>query len=312
MKELLKQWGSQFDEAQISFLFGNVWRVDLAGKIYVLKRRTNRTHVWEEYDLINWLSNQNQPISRLLYTTEDMPWAEHQGSVFVLYPYVEGISGDSMDLLAKKIAREIGSKLARLQQDLALYDKANVFPNFDLFKEVASHAWPTVQSYLVKDFRHRIKDLEEAISGQLLNPYESLPRQLIHRDFQPANLIFLDNQLQGILGFDRVRLGVRLYDLCYLSVHVLNTVFADLQQRKTWLDFVRYLLAGYHAIEPLTKAEAYSFLYIIYLIQIRFIADHLDAGNSALADVNVGMLLWLREQHAYFEPLIVKQVTEQT
>lgn len=307
MRHLLKQWGSEFACAQVTALRGGVWQVELAEKMYILKHRSNRTRVWAEYDLMNWLILHKQPISQLIHTKEQVPWAEYENRMYVLYPYLAGTSGDEL-VLDNAYAWKIGAGIASLHVDLATYEAAENFPVFDVFKEVASFAWPTVQGYLGGKFRNRLHDLEQGMSRNFINPYESLPRQLIHRDLHPGNLIFNDGNLMGILDFDRVRIGVRLFDLCYFASAVLSQDFATSQNKTGWFSFVQALIDGYISVQPLTPAEGISFLYIVYLIQILFVAHHLDEGNTKLADLDLAMLLWINDQHDFLEPLITKAV----
>jgi len=310
VNNLLAQWGPRFASAQIQTLVDGVWHLKIGDEAYILKRRSNRTRVWEEFDLLTWLLEHDQPVSLLMCTKENIPWAEHQGSFYVLYRYLHGTPGNELDMLDGSLAQATGSELARLHQALGGYGGSASFPSFDLFQEVSSYAWPTVQAYSSMKFRDRLQGLEQEISTQLVNPYEALPRQLIHRDFHPGNLVFTDGKINGILDFDRVRIGVRLFDLCYLATSVLSEGFGDPKKRERWLGFVQDLVRGYTAVDPLQKTEGHVFSDIMYLIQLLFIAYFLDEGNTTLADLNLGILLWLYEQHDYLQPRIAKTVLD--
>lgn len=310
MKNVLEKWGSRFAEAITTPLLDGVWRLELDNKTYILKRRTNRTRAWEEYDLLKWLSEHDQPITLFLFTTEGVPWAEYQGSFYVLYPYVDGTPGNELPLLSQPFALESGAALGKLHRALGTYGARAEFPGFGLFHEVASYAWPAVQSYSSVNFHDRLHDLGQAISTELVNPYEALPRQLIHRDLHSGNLVFRDERVVGILDFDSVRIGIRLFDLCYLATSVLSSGFNESKTREGWPGFVQDLIKGYGTIQPLEKTEGYVFLYIIYLIQLLSIAYYLDEGNKSLADLNLGILFWIFDQHDYLQPLIEKTVSE--
>ncbi len=311
MKELLEKWGCEFGQAEISPLEDGVWRVQLGAETYILKHRATRSRVWEEYDLLNWLTENGHPISPLLFTGEGAPWAEYQLGIYVLYRYVEGTPGDRVDTYTAAFAREAGSTLARLHLGLAEYEAAESFPVFEVFQEAASFAWPAVQAHAAAKFGHGLHDLEEVIGGELVNPYEALPRQLIHRDFHPGNLILRDGRVVGILDFDRVRLGVRLFDLCYLATAVLSGGFEDPNKRRKWLVFLKELIAGYGSVSPLTRTEGFAFLPMVYLIQLLFIAHFLDLGKTVLADKNLAMLLWIYDQQDFLRPVIEKAVAGQ-
>lgn len=306
MKQLLQCWGPEFKEAQAIPLRGGVWRVACGPGEYVLKHRSNRTRVWEEYDLMGWLVAHKLPVSQLKYTTAGTPWAEYNGRFYVLYPYLPGTSGDQLEILTVPYGLEIGRGLAQLHLNLADYRSVQLFPKFNLFQEVASFAWPTIRGYMGSRFRHSLQDIERGISSNLVNPYQTLPRQLIHRDFHPGNLIFQAGSLVGILDFDRVRVGIRLFDLCYLTTGALSLIFENVRLRENWAGFVQALISGYSSVQPLSHAEGFSFLYIVYLIQFLFAAYHLDTGNTDLTDRNIAMLLWLNEQHEFLKPLIEK------
>lgn len=305
MKELLTKWGPQFEQAEVSPLGDAVWRVQLGRENYVLKHRATRTRVWEEYNLLNWLTKNGQPISPLLHTEGDVPWAEYQGGIYVLYRFVDGTPGSELDLYDEDLATEVGSALARLHRELASYEGSEAFPSFDLFQEVAGFAWPEVQAYAAVKFRQRLHDLRQTLEEQL-NTYEVLPRQLIHRDFHPGNIVFGQGKLVGILDFDRVRIGVRLFDLCYLATAVLSSGFSDPKRRAEWPGFVQALVKGYQSVQPLTRTESCAFLHIIYLIQLLFIGHFLDNGSNGLADLNLAMLLWINDQHDFLQTLVEK------
>jgi len=308
VKELLEKWGSKFGQAEIFPLEDGVWRVQLGKEVYILKHREARTQVWEEYNLLNWLTAQGQPISPLLYTVQGTPWAEYQLGIYVLYPFVEGLPGNQLGGYTVEFVREAASTLARLHLALAGYQASDAFPVFDLFQEAASYAWPLVQAHAAATLGHGLHALRETLEGELVNPYEALPRQLIHRDFHPGNLIFRQGKIAGILDFDRVRLGIRLFDLCYLATAILSEVFADPKKRLEWPGLVQELISSYDGEAPLTRTEAFAFVYIIYLIQLLFIAHFLDLGKTALADKNLAMLLWVYDQQDFLQPVIEKLV----
>ncbi|HHY10846.1 MAG TPA: phosphotransferase [Firmicutes bacterium] len=308
MKELLTKWGLEFARAETAPIKGGIWQVWLDDKVFVLKHRTNRTRVWAEYDLMNWLKENSQPVSRLLRTVEDTPWAEYDGGFYVLYPYLAGISGDKIRDLNTAYAEEIGRGLADLHRCLARYKEDSKFRQFDVFSDVSNYAWPTVQAYAGFRLHNRLQAIEQDIGRNMVNPYQALPRQLIHRDFHPGNFVFQEGKITGILDFDKVRIAPRIFDLCYLATAVLSTRFNDPAKREEWPRFVQALLLGYGKVQPLSKTEGFIFLYIVYLIQFLFIAFQLDGGKEKAADLNLAMLLWLNEQHEFLEPLIEKAV----
>lgn len=310
MNKLLKQWGSKFKDAQVTSIRGGIWQVDLGEEKFILKRRRNRTKVFDEYELMTWLFENGLPISQLLYSTEGVPWGEQEGTIYVLYPFLEGDSGTELKDLNIALASDIGTSLAKLHKALANYKTTEKFSVFDIFNEVASFAWATVHGYLKEPYRCKLQELEQTIGGEFVNIYETLERQLVHRDFHLGNIVVEKNKLVGILDFDRVKVGIRVFDLSYFTVAVLSHTFSESLKRDDWFTFTQSFLTGYLEEQSLTKAEGYSYFYIMYLILILFAAYNLDAGNSELADLNISMLFWLHDQHDYLQPLIEKIIVK--
>lgn len=310
MNKLLKQWGTKFKDAQITSIRGGIWQVDLDEERFILKRRRNRTKVFDEYELMVSLLQSGLPISQLLYSTNDVPWGELEGSIYVLYPFLEGNSGTELTTLNTSLASNIGTSLAKLHKTLANYETVEKFPTFDVFNEVASFAWAAVHGYIEKPYRRKLQELEQTIGGEFVNIYETLERQLVHRDFHLGNIVVKDNKLVGILDFDRVRVGIRVFDLSYFTVAVLTHTFSKSLKRDDWFSFTLSFLDGYLGEQSLDKAEGYSYFYVIYLILILFAAYNLDADNLELADLNICMLFWLHDQHDYLQPLIEKTIVK--
>jgi len=310
VNKLLEQWGSKFKDARVSSIRGGIWQVESADERFILKRRRNRTKVFDEYELMNWLQQNDLPISQLLYSTEDVPWGGRSGSIYVLYPFLEGMSGTELQNLNIPLAIDIGASLAKLHRAFSQYEAVEKFPSFDIFNEVASFGWPTIHGYVKSPFRSKLQELEQAIGGDFVNNYEMLERQLVHGDFHLGNIVVGDNKLLGILDFDRVRMGVRVFDLCYFTCAVLSHTFKNSLKKDDWLTFTKSFIKGYIKKQSLTKIEAHSYFYVMCLIIIVSAAMNLDAGNTEQADQNISILFWLYDQHDYLQPMLENAILE--
>ena len=63
--------------------------------------------------------------------------------------------------------------------------------------------------------------------------YPTLPRQIIHRDPNPGNIICTDDSW-GFIDFDLAERNVRIYDPCYAATAVLSETFGE--ENGKWLD----------------------------------------------------------------------------
>ena len=91
---------------------------------------------------------------------------------------------------------------------------------------------------------------------QLEECYPALPRQIIHRDPNPANII-REKEQWGFIDFELSQRNARIFDPIYASTAVLSETFSnwDDAMGERWLRLYRNILWGYDAVNPLTDAE---------------------------------------------------------
>ena len=156
MKNVLEQWGPEFASAEGTAFERGMAAGTRCSDLYS-QAQVKSDPCLGRYNLLQWLHKHGQPISQLVCTSADVPWAEYHGFFYVLYPYLAGTPGDDLDLFEQTLARQAGSALARLHQALAAYEASCEFPDFNLFQKVSSYAWPTVQSYSTVKFSNRLR-----------------------------------------------------------------------------------------------------------------------------------------------------------
>lgn len=121
--------------------------------------------------------------------------------------------------------------------------------------------------------------------------YPNLPRQIIHRDPNPGNIICSDDQW-GFIDFDLSERNVRLYDPCYVATAVLSETFG--QDNEKWLGIYRDIIWGYDSVAHLTESERKAIPYIILANQ--FVCVAWFAGQDKYAEIfetNKRMTTWL-------------------
>ena len=52
--------------------------------------------------------------------------------------------------------------------------------------------------------------------------YDKLPKQLIHRDPNPSNILFDNGIVTGFIDFDLSEINIRLWDVCYCATGILS------------------------------------------------------------------------------------------
>lgn len=121
--------------------------------------------------------------------------------------------------------------------------------------------------------------------------YPSLPRQIIHRDPNPGNIICAGDQW-GFIDFELAERNVRIYDPCYAATAVLSETFG--QNNDKWLGIYRDIICGYDSVECLTAEERRAIPYVILANQFVCGAWFAEQDKYAeLFETNKRMTLWL-------------------
>ncbi len=124
--------------------------------------------------------------------------------------------------------------------------------------------------------------------------YPSLPRQIIHRDPNPGNIICADDQW-GFIDFELAERNVRIYDPCYAATAVLSETFG--QNNDRWLGIYRDIIYGYDSVECLTEEERQAIPYVILANQFVCVAWFAEQDKYAeLFETNKRMTLWLMDK----------------
>ncbi len=100
--------------------------------------------------------------------------------------------------------------------------------------------------------------------------YEKLPKQLIHRDPNPSNILFEDGGVSGFIDFDLSEVNVRLWDVCYCATGILAEAGNEAYEK--WLDILCGILHVYEIEGKLTQEEKQAVFYVICSIQMICIA----------------------------------------
>ncbi len=126
--------------------------------------------------------------------------------------------------------------------------------------------------------------------------YSKLPRHVIHRDPNPSNIMFSNGEVTGFIDFIISERNIRLFDPCYCATGILSEADQIDGGFEKWDELLRGIINGYNTKCELTKIEKQSIPYVIYSIQMIFIAWLADKEiYKSVALQNRKMLVWLWE-----------------
>ena len=181
-------------------------------------------------------------------------------------------------------ARFVGEIIGQLH--LALSKIEDCVSEADLLSTVRDWALPRAKAAM---------DLPERFCSEFLDTfsalYPQLPRQIIHRDPNPGNIICAEDRW-GFIDFELSERNVRIYDPCYAATAVLSETFGA--NNDSWLGIYRDILWGYDSVAHLTDEERRAVPYIILANQFVCVAWFAEQDKYAeLYETNKHMTAWL-------------------
>jgi len=236
--------------------------------VYLLKRRqTGRDdpdRVRFTHALILDLVREGFPTARLIGTRHDRSsLVEQGGRMYELFEFIPGSAFDSSEAATEAGGRELGA----LHELLARYVPPGAPPGGGY------HGLARLPERL-RALGERFEDGGGAASaaGELAHAYQSSleavnaegldrpPRQVVHGDWHPGNLIFRGQRVAGAVDFDSARMATRLEDFANgaLQFSVTRSV-GDPARWPESLDEARFraFCRGYHGVfESRTEAES--------------------------------------------------------
>lgn len=141
--------------------------------------------------------------------------------------------------------------------------------------------------------------LSESFCQSYLNEfgklYDKLPKQIIHRDPNPSNIIVSQDEW-GFIDFELSEKNLRIYDPCYAAMAILSESFDEKDQAKLskWLEIYQNILWGYDSVVKLTNEECAALPYVVMADQLVSTAWFSEQDKyTELFETNKRMTQWL-------------------
>lgn len=275
------------------FIADNAW---YAGQEYVLKATNNlngfKAHAMIAKALLS--EGMNAPAPTTLPDVRE--YVQEEDLYFYLLPRLKGRPVNSRALMETdwvEKAYRLGSFLGKLHKVLHRYDGELALDEPDLYAAVRDWAMPKTQASLSVP-----QEFYDSYHEEFSRLYPLLPRQPIHRDPNPANILMEGEKLSGFIDFELGQRSIRLFDPCCLTTAILSETIpqGNPPSYDKWFEVYHAVLRGYDSVCELTQEEREAAPYVVFTIQMICLAYF--TGNpkfDKLADTNKRMLLWLWE-----------------
>jgi AraC-like DNA-binding protein/Ser/Thr protein kinase RdoA (MazF antagonist) len=243
---------------------GNVWAV---GADYILKTG-DREKLVKNLKVVKALSKQGLTSSLPVPTKTGAEYLDGK-ELFILTHGIKGSPLPASDRFGSSridFGKKYGKSIAQLHKALKEVQGQVLPDEVNLYKSITEWALPNVRQQnmqwsmgLDEEF---FKDYIDTF-GKL---FDRLPKQLIHRDPNPSNILFENGEVSGFIDFDLSEVNVRLWDACYCATGILSESSDETYEK--WLDVLGGILHGYDSEGKLTAEEKKAVFYVICSIEL--------------------------------------------
>ena len=284
--QILKSWNLEGESITDIYHEGTGSKNDSAcyvGDAYVLKYTTNLGKLKKHIEVSKAIENVGLFAAVPVETADGQEYVQEGELYFYLTKRLPGTQMVS-HRFGEGDGRFVGEMIGQLH--LALSKIQDWVCEADLLATVKDWALPKAKAALNLTDTF-CKDYLDTFTGL----YPSLPRQIIHRDPNPGNIICADDQW-GFIDFELAERNARIYDPCYAATAVLSETFGKDNDR--WLEIYRDIICGYDSVAHLTETERKAIPCIILANQFVCVAWFAEQDKYAeIFETNKRMTLWL-------------------
>ncbi len=297
IRSVLTHWGLENETISDIFYESSGNRNDNAyyvGDRYVIKFTENLGKLNKHIALSKSLENVGLRAAVPIATTDGREYVEDGALYFCLTERLRGSQMNSTDMYEgdyKGKARFVGEIIGQLH--LALQRVEAVTGEQNIYETVRDWALPKATEVMKLQ-----KSMCEEGMAALGKVYDKLPKQIIHRDPNPGNIILCQDKW-GFIDFELSERGIRIFDPCYAATAILSENFTenDPQKLNKWIEIYKNILYGYNSVVTLTKEERKAAPYVILANQLICVAWLSEQEKyKDIFETNKKMTEWLIER----------------
>ena len=291
--EVLVNWDLQ-NEKVADIVFPETGEISdtakYVGEDLVIKYTGNLGNTKKAIEISKALESLGLSSPAIVPTKDGREYVENGELYFMLTKRVEGerIMASKLylnDYEAK--ARFIGEIVGQL--DLALSKIDVIADDAELEKAVSEWAVPNLKGRLNIE-----EDSMDEFAQRFAVLYKDLPRQVVHRDPNPSNIILVKDKW-GFIDFELSERNARIFDPCYAATAILSETFEDNEEMLLkWTSVMKEIMYGYDSVVKMTESEKEAIPYMILANQFISSAFFADKDKyEKLYKTNKKMTEWI-------------------
>ena len=284
------------DGAKVS---GNIWSI---GEEYILKT-AKRESLLNNLKVAKAMAAQNFAAATPIPTKSGTEYLDGD-NITVLTRGIKGSPLPKSDRFGdnrKAYGRKYGESIARLHNALSKIEP-NIEPKeLNQYTQVMEWAMPETKKLNLQYNMGLPNSFFDDYVENFGKLFEQMPKQLIHRDPNPSNILFDNGEITGFIDFDFSHRNIRLFDPCYCATGILCEWHEVENIYEKWPEILEGILRGYDRVNPLTAEEKQAVFYVVCSIQMvcaAWFETQTGTGFVELARKNREMLSYIVEHKA--------------
>ena len=265
---ILKLWGLENESISDIYYEGSGNRNESAfyvGNNYVIKFSANLGKLNSHIAISKALENVGLSAATPVKTLAGEEYVADGELYFCLTKRLAGSQIKTADMYEGDFAgkaRFVGEVVGQLSNALADIDV--LVSEANIYESVINWAIPQLKGK-IKVSEQVFRDYKE-IFGKL---YSVLPKQVIHRDPNPGNIIVAENKW-GFIDFELSERNVRIFDPCYAATAILSESYeaGDESKLSKWIQIYKNIMYGYDDVVKLTEEEKKAIPYVVLSNQL--------------------------------------------
>lgn len=273
-------------DAVVTQIYKSAWDIN---NTYVLKKSGNPSEFDKSIMLSELLASRGLPVIEYIKTKDEHPYFSRDDICFCLMKKIIGEHLDPFSGDCKQNGFMLGEVVAKLHQALSGITIEKDVYEADFSNELETWILPVLNE---KQLTTHFDDGVLSTCHEITKSCKSLPRQIIHRDMHPGNLLFNNSKFSGYLDFDISQRNVRIFDICYLGCSLLVDSYKDECRLKQWQGIFSGILKGYESIQPLKDAEIHALPDLFVFDEVLFTAFFSKQNQPDLVQSCIDMTNW--------------------